>query len=84
MGISGQIIWRQTGNFLRKQKIIRKITYYESGFMGQNTSVFAKKVLLSGRINLGCHFLLFLKFTHNSRKPRPLVPCLLRKFLSGD
>ena len=31
MGISGQTIWRQTGNFLRKQKIIRKITYYESG-----------------------------------------------------
>ena len=32
MGISGQTIWRQTGNFLRKQKIIRKITYYEPGF----------------------------------------------------
>ena len=31
MGISGQTIWRQTGNFLRKQKIIRKITYYEPG-----------------------------------------------------
>ena len=32
MGISGQTIWRQAGNFLRKQKIIRKITYYEPGF----------------------------------------------------
>ena len=29
MGISGQTIWHKTGNFLRKQKIIRKITYYE-------------------------------------------------------
>ena len=35
MGISGQTIWRQTGNFLRKQKIIRKITYYESGYRQQ-------------------------------------------------
>ena len=34
MGISGQTIWRQTGNFLRKQKIIRKITYYEPGLSG--------------------------------------------------
>ena len=32
MGISGQTIWRQTGNFLLTQKIIRKITYYEPGF----------------------------------------------------
>ena len=41
MGISGQTIWRQAGNFLRKQKIIRKITYYESGFtpLSQNNSV---------------------------------------------
>ena len=36
MGISGQTIWRQTGNFLRKQKIIRKMTYYESGFTIRN------------------------------------------------
>ena len=34
MGISGQTIWRQTGNFLRKQNIIRKITYYEPGLSG--------------------------------------------------
>ena len=32
MWICGQTIWRQAGNFLRKQKIIRKITYYEPGF----------------------------------------------------
>ena len=32
MGISGQTIWRQIGNFLRKQKIIRKITYCGPGF----------------------------------------------------
>ena len=39
MGISGQTIWRQTGNFLRKQKIIRKITYYESGFRKLNGAI---------------------------------------------
>ena len=35
MGISGQTIWRQTGNFLLTQKIIRKITYYEPGLSHQ-------------------------------------------------
>ena len=45
MGISGQTIWRQTGNFLRKQKIIRKITYYESGLrVSGNQSELLEKI----------------------------------------
>ena len=59
MGISGQIIWRQTGNFLRKQKIIRKITYYESGLQGNKLSfkVGKTKSLLIASIQKQKHFL---------------------------
>ena len=42
MGISGQTIWRQAGNFLLKQKIIRKITYYEPGLSLYETSSLQK------------------------------------------